>query len=169
MCDFPPENAHVYVHDCLLKYLCMLEQSDSVDISLAAYKWRQHISTSNELMLNCNHQQEIMGTQVMGIEFGGEIVGYVKNAIPDMWQMEGDWMASDCSQANRFESMIAEVNAADVVSNVRTGMVIRCLPDQSDPYMAYALGLNENRLVFRKFSSAEDSEWAGEQYKSSQL
>lgn len=167
MCDSPPEKAQAYVHQCLVKYLRMLEQSDSVEISLAAYDWQQHISMRAEKILMDSDQEKKMKTQVIIVEFGGEVVGCVKNAVPDMWQMEGDWVRSSSQEATRFESFAAKVNDRSVAEDVRTGQIIRCYTVQGEPYLAYVIGLVDDRLMFRKFSSVADSRWAQQRYEQS--
>lgn len=90
----------------------------------------------------------------------GEVVGWLDDAIPDMWYLEGRFTPADAPAAARF---VSAASALDV--RVTYGDYTRAIrsilreSSESEGTMFVVLALSEGRLFGRRVCERSEIEW----------
>ena len=87
-------------------------------------------------------------------------VGIVKNPLPDMWYVEGDWMANETSDAQKFEALVKTFQAQDVLRDPQKGTRVELWDtNNSERTHALVISLNDNTLFLRHVFASDAIAW----------
>ncbi len=93
----------------------------------------------------------------------GEKIGELRNAIPDMWYLEGEWVPEINDVAKEFERIVSDFDAKKVCNDPKKGTrVVMIYEPEMQVEMgtdALVISLNENRLFVRRVLEKEAIKW----------
>lgn len=83
----------------------------------------------------------------------GELVGYLIDARPDMWYLEGQWNPAPNSHADKFLSRAATLDARAFMAGKQRGVVVELHEDtspQTPPILAVVISPPAQTLFVRR-------------------
>ena len=97
----------------------------------------------------------------MDIFWKGEKIGKLKDAVPDMWYLEGTWISDNSMLSMEFEELAKTLNWSDVNSDPTCSTRVEIINElkQGEKTHAVVYGLTDNKLNVRRVYNQEGIDW----------
>jgi hypothetical protein len=91
-----------------------------------------------------------------------ESVGELRNAVPDMWYLEGTWLPFSTQSAQEFDQLARSFDGREVMSDPKKGTrIVLCDPDVQDHQgiNALVISISDDRLFVRQVFNKDAIAW----------
>ena len=98
----------------------------------------------------------------LNIHWRGELVGELRNAIPDMLYLEGTWIPLSSVVSDSFQTLVESFDIRSVFDDHTKGtrVILFERDSKSDPgNHAVVISLREGRLLLRRYMDDTAVEW----------
>jgi len=96
------------------------------------------------------------------VSWRGGVVGELREPVPDMWYLDGEWVSNESPGARDFESLVRGFDAGQVYRDLAKGtraiLLETASPEESGVHAAI-ISLTGNRLFLRRIVDKDAVEW----------